>query len=331
MVEGEPGDLSALPSERRLRLVFCGTPEFAVPTLEAILAAGHDVSLVLTQPDRPAGRGLEMRPSPIKRLAEAHHLPVMQPEKLRNNEELRSRLERLRPDAIVVVAYGRLIPPWMLELPPLGNVNLHGSLLPKYRGAAPIQWAVANGETETGVSTMKLDVGMDTGDVLLERRLPIGAHTTATELFPQLAALGAELMVETLDGLAAGTLQGQPQDNAGATLAPMLTKEDGLADFQTQTAGEIYNRWRGFSPWPGVHTRFRGKRFLLHRVGVASELSERSELTPGEMLLAVGELSVAAAEGTRLLLDEVQIEGKARMSGVEFARGFQLKTGERLG
>ena len=317
---------------RPLRLVFCGTPEFAVPPLEAILQAGHDVALVLTQPDRPAGRGLEVRPGPVKRLAEAHGLPVMQPERLRTHDELRARLESIRPDAIVVVAYGRLIPPWMLDLPPLGNINLHGSLLPKYRGAAPIQWAVANGETETGVSTMRLDIGMDTGPVLLERRVPIGADTMAAQLFPELAVIGADLMVETLRALASGTVQPRPQDESQATLAPMLTKEDGFAVFTLQSAQQIYDRWRGFSPWPGVHTRFRSKRFLLHRLTpLAPEAASPLQLAPGELRVAGDDLLVGAAHGTMLNLSEVQLEGKAKMSGSSFARGFQLRAGERLG
>src|SRR5579875_1267957 len=174
-----------------MRLVFCGTPEFAVPTLEALLSHGHEVRLVLTQPDRPAGRKMELQQSAVKRVALARGLRVLQPEKIKKNEELRAELEGIQPDAIIVVAYGRIIPEWMLTLPRFGNINLHGSLLPKYRGAAPIQWVVANGETETGVTTMQLDAGLDTGDVLLERRLPVRPDATATELYPKLAAMGA--------------------------------------------------------------------------------------------------------------------------------------------
>lgn len=316
----------------RLRLVFCGTPDFAVPTLEALLAAGHQVPLVLTQPDRPAGRGLALKPSAIKQLAQSRGLTLAQPERLRSNEEFRSTLERVAPDAIVVVAYGRLIPSWMLELPRLGNLNLHGSLLPKYRGAAPIQWAVANGESETGVSTMKLDIGMDTGDVLLERRVSIGPDTMATDLFPQLAAAGATLMVQTLQGLATGSLHSVPQDGSQATLAPLLTREDGRIDLPRQTATTIYNRWRGFSPWPGVHTRFRGKRLLLHRVRPATEPESDTDrvLGPGA-LRQEAQLTAGAAERTRLVLEEVQLEGKARMSGPEFFRDFQVRRGECLG
>lgn len=316
-----------------MRLAFCGTPEFAIPTLKALLSAGHEVPLVLTQPDRPAGRGLVVRASAVKTAAEESGLRVLQPERLRANDELRDVLSGLDLDAIVVVAYGRLIPAWMLDLPRFGNLNLHGSLLPSYRGAAPIQWAVANGETQTGVTTMRLDAGLDTGDVLLEERVPIDPDTTASELYPRLASVGADLMVRTLQGLAAGTLQGKPQDGTRATLAPVLTRADGLVDFSRQTGKEIYARWRGFSPWPGAHTLFRGKRFLLHRMRpvVAEQASDHRKSEPGELVLQGEHLGVGAVGGTQILLEEVQLEGKARMSGADFARGFQLKPGERLG
>src|SRR5580698_7197556 len=181
-----------------MKLVFCGTPEFAVPTLRAVLDAGHEVALVLTQPDRPAGRKMELHVPPVKELALKHGLPVLQPEKIKNNSELRAELEAIAPDAIVVVAYGRIIPQWMLDLPHFGNINVHGSLLPKYRGAAPIQWAIANGERETGITTMRLDAGLDTGDILLERAVPIAPDATSLDLYPLLADVGAELLLETL-------------------------------------------------------------------------------------------------------------------------------------
>ena len=310
-----------------MRLVFCGTPEFAVPTLEALLARGHEIPLVLTQPDRPAGRKMELHESAVKRTALAHNLRVLQPEKIKTNTELRAELESIGPDAIIVVAYGRIIPEWMLKLPRFGNINLHGSLLPKYRGAAPIQWAVANGEAETGVTTMLLDAGLDTGDTLLERRLPIGPATTASELYPQLASIGAKLMIETLDGLERKTIAPRPQDNEGATLAPILTREDGRMELDLRTAREAYNRWRGFSPWPGAHAEFRGKRFLVHRMHpiTATALA----LAPGELALSDDLLLAGTLDGT-LALDEVQMEGKARMPGTQFAKDFQLHRGERL-
>lgn len=311
-----------------MRLVFCGTPDFAVPTLHALLDHGHEIALVLTQPDRPAGRRMELKQSAVKRAALARGLRVLQPEKIKRNEELRVELESIRPDAIIVVAYGRIIPDWMLVLPPLGNINLHGSLLPKYRGAAPIQWAVASGETETGVTTMRLDPGLDTGDVFLERRLAIGPGTTAAELYPQLATIGANLVVETLDGLGRGTITPRPQDDSQATLAPILTREDGRMDLTERTAREAYNRWRGFSPWPGAYAEFRGKRFLVHRMHPAEQAT--IELAPNELALIGDALLVGAFAATTLMLDEVQTEGKARMSGAQFAKDFQLRRGEHL-
>ena len=312
-----------------MRLVFCGTPDFAVPTLRAVLQAGHEVALVLTQPDRPAGRKMELHPPPVKTLALEHGLAVIQPERIKRNDELRARLEALRPDAILVVAYGRIIPEWMLALPRFGNLNLHGSLLPKYRGAAPVQWAVANGETETGVTTMRLDAGLDTGDVLLEHRLPIGPETTAAELFPQLARVGAPLMMRTLEGLEQGTLLGRPQDHSQATLAPILTRQDGRLALGERTAREVFDRWRGFYPWPGAWGELRGKRFLVHAMRVWTAGASSPE--PGELMLADDRLLAGAAQGTALVLEEVQVEGKPRTPGVAFARAFQLKRGERLG
>ncbi len=311
-----------------MKLVFCGTPEFAVPTLAALLEHGHEIALVLTQPDRPAGRGMELQQPAVKRAALARELRVLQPEKIKNNAALRAELELIRPDGIVVVAYGRIIPEWMLKLPRLGNINLHGSLLPKYRGAAPIQWAVANGETETGVTTMQLDAGLDTGDILLERRVAIGPDATAAELYPQLAGTGAELLIETLDGLERGTIQPRKQDDAEASLAPILTREDGCMDLTSRTAREAYNRWRGFSPWPGAYANFRGKRFLVHRMHPAP--ASEAQLIAGELAGADGLLLVGAAAGTALALDEVQLEGKPRMPGAQFAKDFQLRCGERL-
>lgn len=312
-----------------MKLVFCGTPEFAVPTLRAVLDAGHEVSLVLTQPDRPAGRKMEMHAPPVKEVALERGLEVFQPERIKRNEELRARLEAMAPDAILVVAYGRIIPEWMLELPRFGNLNLHGSLLPKYRGAAPIQWAVANGEAETGVTTMRLDAGLDTGDVLLEHRVSIAPETTAAELYPVLAEAGAPLMLRTLEGLQRGTLKATPQDHGRATFAPILTREDGRLALQERTAQEAYNRWRGFSPWPGAWGEFRGRRFLVH--GMRPVGAEgRAELEPGELRADAGELLAGAAGGSLLRLTEVQMEGKPRLPGAAFARDFQLKPGERV-
>jgi methionyl-tRNA formyltransferase len=298
-----------------------------VPTLEAVLAAGHEVALVVTQPDRAAGRGMEMHAPPVKRVALERGIPVVQPEKIKNNVEFRGLLEGIAPDVILVVAYGRIIPQWMLDLPRLGNINLHGSLLPKYRGAAPIQWAVANGETVTGVTTMRLDAGLDTGDMLLARAVPVGVEETAVDVYETLAPVGAELMVETLVGLKAGTLYPQKQDHALATLAPILTREDGLIDFG-RTATEIYDRWRGFQPWPGAHTLLRGKKLIVHRMKL---LRHTFEGEVGVLMVEGDLLRVGCAVGTVLELAEVQMEGKKRMTAAEFLRGYQVRSGERLG
>jgi methionyl-tRNA formyltransferase len=297
-----------------------------VGTLEAVIRAGHEIALAVTQPDRAAGRGMEMQAPPVKRAAVTHGIAVVQPEKIKINEEFRERLEEARPDAIVVVAYGRIIPQWMLELPRLGCINLHGSLLPKYRGAAPIQWAVANGDAVTGVTTMRLDEGLDTGPMLLVREVAIGAKETAVDVFRSLAGVGAELMVETLAGLAEGTLVGRKQDEAQATLAPILTREDGAIDF-ARTARQIYDRWRGFQPWPGAHTRLRGKKLIVHRIHVGAE----SEIETGVLRVVGDEMMAGCGERGSVVFDEVQMEGKRRMSAAEFLHGFQVKTGERLG
>src|SRR5271168_1398659 len=208
-----------------LNLIFCGTPSFAVPTLEKLVAAGFRLHLVVTQPDRPKGRGLELVASPVKQCAQRLNLAITQPERIKTNDEFRAQLTAIKPDAIIVVGYGRLIPQWMLDLPRLGNINLHASLLPKYRGAAPIQWAIANGETVTGVTTMRIDANLDTGDILLQKEIPVNPRDTAETLAPTLATTGADLMIETLRGLQAGSIRPLPQDEAKATLAPILKKE----------------------------------------------------------------------------------------------------------
>ncbi len=315
-------------SARPLRLVFCGTPEFAVPTLDALVAAGHEVTLVLTQPDRPSGRGMQLLASPVKQWALAHGLALAidQPEKLRTNEALRARLEAVAPDAIVVVAYGRIIPPWMLTLPPLGNINLHGSLLPKYRGAAPIQWAVANGEPTTGVTTMLLEEGLDTGPTLEQLAIPIAPDATAADLFRELAVLGAPLVVSTLRGLAAATLEPVAQDHSAATHAPILTREDGRINF-ARPAWETYNRWRGFQPWPGAWALLDGRKFTVTRMG--PPFLTHKEHAPGTLFLVDGALHAACAEGAVSLL-EVQLEGKRAIPAADFLRGHSDIIGKRL-
>jgi methionyl-tRNA formyltransferase len=309
-----------------MKLVFCGTPEFAVPTLEAVVAAGHEVALVVTQPDRAAGRGMEVQAPPVKTTAFALRLDVVQPEKIKNDAEFRARLETIQPDAILVVAYGRIIPQWMLELPRYGNINLHGSLLPKYRGAAPIQWAVANGETVTGVTTMRLDAGLDTGDMLLAQVVPIGQEETAIDVYECLAPVGAQLMVKTLRHLEEGRIFPEAQDHSKATLAPILKREDGWIDF-SRPARQIYDRWRGFQPWPGAHTVLRGKKLIVQKMHVAGS----GDCEVGVVRVDGDRLCVGCEGGILLGLDEVQMEGKRRMSAAEFLRGNQLRSGERLG
>lgn len=315
---------------RPARLVFCGTPRFAVPTLEALLAAGYEIPLVVTQPDRPVGRAQQMTPPPVKQTALAAGLTVTQPEKIRNSAEFRAQLEGLAPDAMVVVAYGRIIPPWMLELPRLGCINLHASLLPKYRGAAPIQWAVAMGETVTGNTTMLLEEGLDTGPILLQQEMAIGPEQTAAELFDVLAEAGAPLMVRTLAGLSDGEIHPKPQNHKRATLAPLLDREDGRMDFAARTAAELKNRWRGFQPWPGAFTALDGKKLIVHRMD-AAETAGDLVAEPGTMRVVDHRLLVACAQNTWLELVEIQLEGKKRLGAAEFMRGMQLAVGARLG
>jgi methionyl-tRNA formyltransferase len=314
-----------------MKLVFCGTPSFAVPALKAVLRAGHEVALVVTQPDRPSGRGMQMVAPPVKETALEAGLLVVQPEKIKNNLEFRAQLEAIRPDAILVVAYGRIIPKWMLDLPRFGNLNLHASLLPKYRGAAPIQWAVANGDPVTGVTTMRIDEGLDTGNMLLQREMAIAPDQTSADVFPLLAEIGAVLMTETLEGLEAGTIAPIKQDDAAATHAPILTREDGHIDFN-QSAMAIYNRWRGFQPWPGAWTMLEGKKLSAHRLmplepGAISGVSA----APGSVHIEQSRLLIACGEGTWLDLVDVQLEGKKRMPAADFLRGHTLKNGDRLG
>ena len=316
-----------------MKLVFCGTPQFAVPALQAVHAAGHEIALVVTQPDRPVGRKQLVEPTPVKQVAHAVGLPVTQPEKIRNNAEFRERLEAIAPDVIVVVAYGRIIPPWMLALPRLGCINLHGSLLPKYRGAAPIQWAVAMGETVTGNTTMLLEEGLDTGPILLRQEVEIGPEQTAVDLFEVLATRGAPLMVETLAGLAHGNIQAKPQNHTQATLAPLLTRDDGRMDFSVHTATELKNRWRGFQPWPGAFTALDGKKLIVHRLAVVEAATSRVPESgePGQLFVAEQRMNVCCARNTGLELLELQLEGKKRMTADEFLRGTHLASGTRLG
>ena len=308
-----------------MNLVFAGTPRFAVPTLEKLVDAGFHVRLVVTQPDRPSGRGMELTSSPVKQAATRLGLRVLQPTKIKENPEFRGELTEIGPDAVIVVGYGRIIPQWMIDLPVLGNLNVHASLLPKYRGAAPIQWAIARGESVTGVTTMRIDAGLDTGDILLQGELPITEQDTAETIAPKLASLGAELMVETLRGLREGSVVAHRQNHEQATLAPILTKPDGEIDFH-RTATEIWNRMRGFQPWPGAFTRFRGKN--LHIWGARPV---EVEVPAGAIHMAGHLPMVGCSRGTALELTQVQVEGKKRMSAQDFVNGYRPYDGEPLG
>jgi methionyl-tRNA formyltransferase len=316
-------------------LVFCGTPNFAVPTLEKLVEAGYSVPLVVTQPDRPRGRGMELAVSPVKDAATRLGIAVIQPATIKNNAEFREQLMAIRADAIIVVGYGRIIPQWMIDLPRLGNLNLHASLLPKYRGAAPIQWAIANGESVTGVTTMRIDAGLDTGDMLMQAELPVGADDTAVSLGPKLAAIGANLMVETLRGLESGEIRPTPQDHSRATLAPILKKEDGRMDF-SRSATELFNRLRGFQPWPGAFTTFKGKALQVHRAHPAQvAVNPMPGQAPGQIVIDGTRLFVRCGgsknEATALELIEIQLEGKRRMTAAEFINGYRPQSGDHLG
>lgn len=308
-----------------LRLAFFGTPDAAVPSLERLADAGHDIALVITQPDRPKGRGYEPAPSPVKRAALARGLPVSEPLKIRQTEFI-DTLRGLGLEVMVVVAYGKIIPQAIIDIPPLGIVNVHFSLLPAYRGAAPVEWAVANGETLTGVTTMRIDAGLDTGDILLQREVEIGTEETAAELSRRLASIGADLLLETLEGLRTGAVTPRPQDHSRATYAPMLTKEDGRIDW-SWPALKIHNRVRGFQPWPGAYCLFRGR--LLH-IWRTRPTPETVSGPPGALHPQRRRLLVACGEDTALELMELQLEGRKRLPVEAFLAGQRVVEGERL-
>jgi len=319
----------------RMRLVFCGTPQFAVPTLKHLLAqVEFKVVGVITQPDRRQGRGLEITFSPVKEAALAAKVPVHQPRKIRD-PETETLLKNLAPDCIVIIAYGQIIPDRLLGIPKLGWINLHASLLPKYRGAAPINWAIVNGETRTGVTTMRIDAGMDTGDTLLRHEMEIARKETALELATRMSEIGGQLMANTLRGLATGSIAPRPQNHAEASHAPLLKKEDGRIEWK-RPAAEIYNRMRGFAPWPGAYTRFRGETCHVWGEPVskdeAADLpSDVAEAAPGTLSGGEYELFVKCGGATVLRLSAVKLEGRKLVKATDFANGARLKTGERFG
>ena len=309
-----------------MRIVFCGTPQFAVPSLKNLLTlSDFEIVSVYTQPDRPRGRGQEISFSPVKEVALAAGLDVQQPGKVRA-PEVEEHLRKLAPDAIVIIAYGQIIPGRLLPIPRSGWINLHASLLPKYRGAAPIQWAIASGETVTGNTTMRIDAGMDTGEMLLQEELGIGAAETAPELAGRLAEAGAGLMAKTLRGLASGELVAQAQDHAAATLAPMLKREDGRIEW-ARTATEIFNRMRGFAPWPGAYTEFRGQTCHLRGRPVAGAAVGE----PATILVEKDLVRVVCGAGSLLEITHVKQEVRREIAASEFVRGARVVSGERFG
>jgi len=305
-----------------LNVVFLGTPAFAVPSLESLVKGGVLVQAVFTQPDRPKGRGNQVAMSPVKESALKLGLAVHQPERIRRPEVV-AQLKGFCPDAMIVVGYGQIIPQSILDIPPLGIINVHASLLPKYRGAAPIQWAIANGETRTGVTTMRIDAGLDTGDMLLSRETGIGPEETAPQLSERLAADGAELLMESLERRPVPV----PQDNALATLAPMLKKEDGRIDWNWP-ASKIHNRMRGFDPWPGAYSTFRGQLLYVRNCRVAAESFAAK---PGTLVIAGKRLFVICGAGSAIELLEIQQEGRKRVTAEAFLNGARLNDNEGLG
>jgi methionyl-tRNA formyltransferase len=309
-----------------LRIVFCGTPAFALPTLCQLIAEpDFEIAGVVTQPDRPRGRGHETSLSPVKAVALETDIPVYQPEKIKA-EEAQNYFEQVSADAVVIIAYGQIIPARLIAIPRLGWINLHGSLLPKYRGAAPINWAIINGETHVGLTTMQIEAGLDTGPTLLKYETEIGPDETAPQLTARLAESGAPLVVETLRKLATSEIRPEPQDHSHRTLAPPLKKEDGRVNWSLP-AQLIYNHIRGLQPWPGTFTTFRGK--LCNVWGKPAEQTASGE--PGSLVAISDELLVVCSQGTALKLEFLQLEGRKRITAREFANGARIGPGEKFG
>jgi methionyl-tRNA formyltransferase len=308
-----------------MRIVFLGTPDFAVPSLGALVSAGHEVIAVYSQPDRPKGRGNQLAESPVKLAAKKFGIEVYQPERIRRPENV-DELRGFAPDLMVVVGYGQIIPQSIIDIPQFGILNVHASLLPKYRGAAPIQWAIANGDHETGITIMRIDAGLDTGDMLLKSAVAIGPDETAPELSARLALLGAKLLVETICQLQAGTATPQKQNAAEATTAPILKKEDGRVDW-SRSAQQVYDRLRGFTPWPGAYTTFRGQPLLVSWGNPAEAQTSPS----ATLLIRNRRMFVGCGEATTFELLELQPAGKRKMSAEAFLNGYKVETGEVLG
>jgi len=309
-----------------MRLVFMGTPRFAVPTLQKLIESSHKVTSVFTQSDKCSGRGEKMVMSPVKKLSLEAGIPVYQPDKL-NSEEWEAFFQSLQADAYSVVAYGKILPAWLLGIPPKGAVNLHASLLPKYRGAAPINWAIANGEVITGITTMMIDRGLDTGDILLQEPVAIGPEETALDLHDRLAVLGADLMFRTLDALESRTLNPVPQRNELASYAPILKKSDGLIDW-TQPSSKINDKVRGLNPWPGTYTFLNGNLFRIWKSRPV-EINSSTQ-SPGVLVRDPGLGGVVFCHPGQLQLLEVQQEGRKRIAATDFLNGMRFREGQTL-
>ena len=311
-----------------LKIIFMGTPEMAVPSLKTLLASDHRVVGVVSQPDKPVGRSQELISPPVAHLAKEHGLPLFQPERIKGNVEFLKNLQDLNPDLIVVVAYGKILPPEVLNLPPYKCINLHFSLLPQYRGAAPVQWALINGEEETGVTTFILADKVDAGPILMQKKALIEPEDNAETLGRRLSHMGAQVLVETVDEISSGDLKAIPQEDRSATFAPPLKKEDGRLDW-SQKASVLVFQIRGMNPWPGTFTTLDKKLFKIHRAQTASE--KKLPQSPGEVVGIHSEgLEIACGRGS-LLLAEVQLEGKKRMNTTAFLAGYPLRTGQKLG
>lgn len=302
------------------RIIYMGTPAFACPTLQTLIDRQEQVVAVFTQPDRPKGRGQKLQPPPVKELAERHGIPVCQPPKVRAPEVI-EQIRALQPDLIVVVAFGQILPKALLEIPPQGCVNVHASLLPRYRGAAPLNWCIVNGETETGVTTMLMDVGLDTGPMLLKKSTPIGPDETIISLHDRMACMGAELLAETLDGLKAGRISPEAQDDTLSCYAPLIKKEDGLIDWN-RPASAIHNQIRGLASWPGCYTYLNGEPLKVHRASLAQQHGPA-----GSVLSATAAgITVACGEGA-LTIHELQAAGSRRMDSASFLAGHPIAPG----
>ena len=307
-----------------LRIVFMGTPDFACPTLQKLIDRRENVVAVVTQPDRPKGRGQKLQPPPVKVLAESHGIPVFQPLKVRVPEAVEA-IRAFAPDLIVVVAFGQILPKSLLDIPLRGCINVHASLLPRYRGAAPLNWCIINGETETGVTTMLMDVGLDTGDMLLKAATPIDPDEDTQSLHDRLSVIGADLLAETVDRLVAGTLTAEKQDDSLTTYAPLLKKEDGLIDWTRDPRG-VKDLVRGMAPWPGAFTWFEGKMLKVYRVAPAEGNGPAGTV----LAAAAGGIEVACGNGSVVITD-LQLEGKKRLPAREFLAGCRMEPGTILG